>query len=379
MLALTPLRSPRMRCYSSSNIYPLPPLSEWRKIFDASHRNRRARVCLSNPQTAARVANSFFPPVESTGGIGKVVVEAFPGPGALTRALLELPTSRIRKLIVLEDIPDYFQRIQELESCDPRVKAVNLAPMSWDTYAQLEDDNLLNDIETPDWQQSDLEFICHIPHSVHGEQFMAQILRAIPEHSWLFKYGRMRMNLIMAESLYNRIDAPLKKKARCKLSVIAEATTDFRQSLHPGRLKPYDNHFWPPTPLNIHSLPESRKPGHPMISATFLPLQNQVTHADECLMIQPTMLDKWDYCLRRLFVLKTAQLRKALPSLAPGANNMMQYLEGHGVSPDDQLDTKLSVNELTVGHWARIVRAFDKWPFAPDMLYIQEGITEKRI
>ena len=34
------------------------------------------------------------------------------GPGALTRALLELPTSRIRKLIVLEDIPDYFQRIQ---------------------------------------------------------------------------------------------------------------------------------------------------------------------------------------------------------------------------------------------------------------------------
>lgn len=25
------------------------------------------------------------------------------------------------------------------------------------------------------------------------------------------------------------------------------------------------------------------------------------------------MLDKWDYCLRRLFVLKTAQLRKALP------------------------------------------------------------------
>lgn len=32
---------------------------------------------------------------------------------------------------------------------------------------------------------------------------MAQLLRAIPERSWLFKYGRMRMNLIMAESLYN--------------------------------------------------------------------------------------------------------------------------------------------------------------------------------
>jgi len=25
------------------------------------------------------------------------------------------------------------------------------------------------------------------------------------------------------------------------------------------------------------------------------------------------MLDKWDYCLRRLFVLKSSELRKALP------------------------------------------------------------------
>lgn len=54
-------------------------------------------------------------------------------------------------------------------------------------------------------------------------------------------------------------------------------------------------------------------------------------------------------------------------SLAPGANNMLQFLEGRDVSPNDRIDTKLSINELTVDHWARIVRAFDKWPFAPDV------------
>jgi hypothetical protein len=119
----------RFRCYSTSNISPLPPTSEWKKVFDANHRNRRLRVCLSNPQTATRVANSLFPPKESVNAKGKVVIEAFPGeagasfslltcqqhaagPGALTRALLELPTNQIRKLIVLEDIPDYFQRVQ---------------------------------------------------------------------------------------------------------------------------------------------------------------------------------------------------------------------------------------------------------------------------
>lgn len=57
-------------------------------------------------------------------------------------------------------------------------------------------------------------------------------------------------------------------------------------------------------------------------------------------------------------------------SLAPGANNMLQFLEGRDVSPNDRIDTKLSINELTVDHWARIVRAFDKWPFAPDVNFI---------
>ncbi|KAF8577315.1 S-adenosyl-L-methionine-dependent methyltransferase [Ramaria rubella] len=360
----------RIRFYSTSNIPPLPPISEWRSTFYTAHRYRRARVCLSNPQTSEGVAESFLPPKESEEK-GKVIIEAFPGPGALTRALLELPPSRMRKLVVLEDVPEYFQKVKELELADPRIKVLDMNAMSWDTYDQLEQGDLLTDVDVKNWEDdADLEFICHIPHSILGEQFVAQLLRSIPERSWLFKFGRMRMNLIMAESLYKRIDSPLKKKERCKLSVIAEATTNFRQPLPSRQLKPYDNHFWPPTPANRHTLPESRKPGHPMVTATFLPLKKQI--------IQPTMLDKWDYCLRRLFVLKITELRKALPSLAPGANNMLQYLEGPNVSPNDQLDTKTLINELTVDQWAKVVGAFDKWPFAPDMLYIQESIQDVR-
>lgn len=62
--------------------------------------------------------------------------------------------------------------------------------------------------------------------------------------------------------------------------------------------------------------------------------------------------------------------------MAPGANNMMQFLEGYDVSPDDRVDTKTSVNELTVEHWARIVRAFDKWPFAPDVSFTSLHVTD---
>lgn len=55
---------------------------------------------------------------------------------------------------------------------------------------------------------------------------------------------------------------------------------------------------------------------------------------------------------------------------------MMQFLEGYDVSPDDRVDTKTSVNELTVEHWARIVRAFDKWPFAPDVSFTSLHVTD---
>lgn len=75
-------------------------------------------VCLRNSETAAKVAEAFVP----AGTKDKVIIEAFPGttnflgtaarwtdniilvgPGILTRALLQLPRERIRKIIVLEN------------------------------------------------------------------------------------------------------------------------------------------------------------------------------------------------------------------------------------------------------------------------------------
>ena len=47
-----------------------------------------------------------------------------------------------------------------------------------------------------------LQFISHIPHSITGEQLMNQFLRCIPDKTWLFKYGRVPLNLIMGEWLW---------------------------------------------------------------------------------------------------------------------------------------------------------------------------------
>lgn len=93
----------------------LPPVAEWSEYFPWSA-DVKARASIMNPESAAKVAEAFVP----KGSRDKIVVEAFPGaflvlqidrveqtnalgPGVLTRALLNLPKRRIKKLIVLEE------------------------------------------------------------------------------------------------------------------------------------------------------------------------------------------------------------------------------------------------------------------------------------
>lgn len=65
-------------------------------------------VCLRNSETAAKIAEAFVP----AGTKDKVIIEAFPGPGILTRALLQLPRERIRKIIVLENAECFLDSLR---------------------------------------------------------------------------------------------------------------------------------------------------------------------------------------------------------------------------------------------------------------------------
>ena len=101
---------------------------------------------------------------------------------------------------------------------------------------------------------------------------------------------------------------PGTRSARCKLSVIAEASADLSLTLPAERLVPYDEHFHP-TIVKIAKQagprrPDVRKLGHPMVGVNVLPHEDQI--------IGRAMLEKWDYCLRKLFVLKGHTLKDAI-------------------------------------------------------------------
>lgn len=84
-------------------------------------------------------------------------------------------------------------------------------------------------------------------------------------------------------------------------------------------------------------------------------------------MIRHGLLDKWDYCLRRLFVLKSTPLKRAINSMAPGAVNLLPKISNPDLPESQRIDTSKKIRDLTVNDWAVLVKAFDEWPFAPEV------------
>lgn len=359
-----------------SSLPPLPPTDDWLTHFPYTSPQVRDRISIRTPATAIGLAHSFMNSKKTSTNNPKVIIEAFPGPGALSRAFLTLPSSQLRRLIILEDHEPYLEYLRPLARADPRVRLVSRSGFSWDTYSYLAENGDL-DVDIAPWENihPELHFVTHITQTVHGEQLVAQLFRCIPEKSWLFKYGRIPMSFILANWVLRRISAPLKTTARCKLSVIAEATSSFSRSLPPERLSPFSDHFHPAATddgrVGLQSVrPETRRRGSPFLAINVLPHDEQV--------IDKGMLNKWDYVLRRLFVLKSTPLRKAITSLAPGADVLLRPLTDKSLPPEQRVDIRLMVKELTVSDWALIVRAFDDWPFAPNELDIDSFIAYER-
>jgi mitochondrial transcription factor 1 len=97
------------------------------------------------------------------------------------------------------------------------VRVVPLSGFSWDTYSHLVESGDL-DVDIAPWENCtfvfasnrtkhphtlavhpELHFVTHIPQTIPGEQLVSQLLRCIPEKSWLFKYGRIPMSFILAD------------------------------------------------------------------------------------------------------------------------------------------------------------------------------------
>ncbi|KAJ7725843.1 S-adenosyl-L-methionine-dependent methyltransferase [Mycena maculata] len=342
----------------------LPPRPLWRQYFPSASKPFHHRVSIANPTTAAIVADAFVP----QGSQGKTVIEIFPGPGQLTRALLALPSDRIKKLIVLEQADVYLRYLKPLEAVDSRITVVPLPGEIWLSYQALEEMKLLSHIQTVPWDQAhpQLHFVSHLSSNVAGEQFISQLFRSMPDQQWLFKYGRVPMSILLSEYIWKRVLGET-KTVRCKLSMIAAAVAHSTEAVPYRQLQPYTDHFHPlPSAAALAQRAKEKqeerplmtgKQGNPFVAVNIIPLEHQA--------IRPGLLHKWDYCLRHLYVNRATPIKNALAHLAPNAQSLLK---------------KTPVREMTVEDWSLLVKAFDEWPFAPEDLSITDavGIDDER-
>ncbi|PPQ90561.1 hypothetical protein CVT25_015875 [Psilocybe cyanescens] len=208
-----------------------------------------------------------------------------------------------------------------------------------------------------------LHFIMQLGGGVDGELVGAQLLRTIPDRQWLFKFGRVPMNFVLSDRMWERFRAPeaLTKQgqARCKVSVMAQSVAHLSETVPYDSLQPYGEHFHPERynafEEKFTNL-EKRRAGTPHVAAGFLPMQNP--------LIKPGDLDYWDYVVRKLFVVKATPLEKSISALGPGAYNILKYFT-NPADPKDRLDISKSPRSFTVDEWNLVVQAFKNWPFRP--------------
>ncbi|CAK5265608.1 unnamed protein product [Mycena citricolor] len=270
----------------------------------------------------------------------------------------------------------YLKYLQPLEEVDDRIKVYPLSGELWSSYSAIEEMGVLQDVPIVPWDQGvhpQLQFVSHLTSNVAGEQLISQLLRNIPEKHWLFRYGRVPMSLLMNEYIWNRM-LGTKASIRCKLSMIAAATSLSSMAVKADILKPYGDHFHPTnrasSVLKKDTKANLMRPGSPFVGINIVPNEEQV--------IKPGLMNAWDYCLRHLYVQRATPLEKAIGYLAPGAKSLLKSITSPDLSV--RVDPKTAVRDLTVQEWEVLVNAFNQWPFAPEDLSVTDalGLDEER-
>ncbi|KAI8584200.1 hypothetical protein K450DRAFT_218638 [Umbelopsis ramanniana AG] len=324
---------------SLSRLVPnVPSIKQWPKLFKATVSSKSAiRLNLVSVSTADRAMAelNLKSPKKMT------AVELYPGVGVWTAALVN---GGIKKVIALEPHNKFFPYISGLaKESDGAVEAMDLDGYDWSTYLKLKEDKILGSKENQDWSEVHKEILYTgtIPKSVKGEQLMAQLFGCIINKMALHSLGRIQMAMWIPTSLYVKIAAPPGDAARCKLSIVRDASADISVINTPD-----PENFYPPNDyklLNIVPLAEKR--------------------------IQ-TDWDVFEYVLRHIFVTKKQKLSKAIKTLGPGAEIITSRLS---------FDPNILVGQLSVEQIDEVARKFEEWPLRPKVLFEDASVFDDRL
>ncbi|TEB37266.1 S-adenosyl-L-methionine-dependent methyltransferase [Coprinellus micaceus] len=214
----------------------------------------------------------------------------------------------------------------------------------------------------------ELQYIAQVPNNVHGEQLISQLARAIPDRKWLFRFGRVPLDILTSRSMYERLTASSTNlKTRCKVSVMAQGAAEVTPTYPHEALLPVTNHFYHPVTRSTATRAVASIDA-PVQPVRITPLEDQ--------LIEPGLLDAWDFVTRNLFIIKATPLVKSITGLGPGAQALLKKLDDPSIPADQRVDVNKAPRELTVQEWKNVVKAFNDWPFRPENLSIGHMFIE---
>lgn len=382
--------------------YHLPHPLQWPLTFSFSRgKNAQYRYFVANHETAQNIVDKIS--LDRADGRKVTVIEAYPGPGTLTRLFMRHPN--VEKVIALEGSEMFANWLDMLRE-DPamadvkdKLSVLRSSGYEWSTYEQLVDGGYLDHLrgripnfgpESPplNWEtESDLVFVAQLPNSVHSEQLFAQLVNASVEGHWLFKYGRMRMSFVCGEGIGTRAMAQTTdRNARAKLGVTVQCVSTPTLEYTSADLSPHENHFYPQTPqIGPRVLSRSAQIPHANI-ASGLNRQGLCMLTIEPLatpLVNKRDIASLEYLLRNLFVRRAQPVVNALKNVAPGAGSILRKLSPDHPDvqehPERVINPSALVTELTNEQWAALAVVFEKWPFRPRNLDDESGFDDATI
>lgn len=102
-------------------------------------------------------------------------------------------------------------------------------------------------------------------------------------------------------------------------------------------------------------------------------------------LLSQTSLRSAQYSVEALSEVRSSHLSLPFPdrfsvsSLAPGAASLIKPLTDPTLPHSEQLDISKTPRDLNVAEWTLLIRAFDCWPFAPEVRPFNSllSVTEK--
>ncbi|ORY33771.1 hypothetical protein BCR39DRAFT_519166 [Naematelia encephala] len=256
-------------------------------------------------------------------------------------------------------------------------------------------------------------FVATIPDGSRGETMLhrwihSPIGAAQGTPSWFWTYGRIRIAFLLGRRFYDRLTSGPGEACHSKITIVTKALFDltplppyhhvfnndkqsrgteprppgfmttvqgqqakldeFRATYDKGpRTIMYPNDIYPRPVLQAGETESRPFPRPPLLGLLLEPKVNCVITMEQ--------RQVWDFVLRRLFVRQSHSLRDSLPSLAFGANLLVNKIEGKqdpGSYSGIDTDTDKIIKDLTVEEWFRIVDVVDKWPFKPSSMLLAD-------